>query len=428
MVLTPWPARADGARALQPRHDRAARRGRGARASRASAARPAAELARAGAAAAVAAAGCAPDALARSMAARQPASRRGERGQRRPGRGEHRAADGLRQVLLVDHVRRHRVDQARGTGAATPRARPPPRSRPRHRPGAPARSRRSRRAPARRARREARARARARRRGRARLPPPARARRRRSSSSSDASATAQASGLAMNVGPCISPPPSPRGDGVGDRGRAERRGERHVAAGQRLADAHHVRAHARRARRRTAPRCARSRWRSRRAPAAGRARRRSRAGQRDARRRVKAHPPRSLDDRLDDHAGELVRRALAASSRTRRSPALIEARVEAVRRTLGEHVLRRARPRTVLCMPRDGIAHRHRAGRVAVVAAANRQQARARAAPSARWYCRHSLIATSTETEPESAKNTRSRPAGASSREALGAGAPRARA
>ena len=48
----------------------------------------------------------------------------------------------------------------------------------------------------------------------------------------------------MNVGPCISPPPSPPDTRLGDRARAQRGGERHVAAGERLADAHHVRGHA----------------------------------------------------------------------------------------------------------------------------------------------------------------------------------------
>ena len=57
----------------------------------------------------------------------------------------------------------------------------------------------------------------------------------------EALATAQASGLPMNVGPCASTPRR-RGDAPGHPGGAQRRGERQVAAGQRLADAHHVRA------------------------------------------------------------------------------------------------------------------------------------------------------------------------------------------
>ena len=48
--------------------------------------------------------------------------------------------------------------------------------------------------------------------------------------------------------------------------------------------------------------------------------------------------------------------------------------------------------------------------RVAVVAAAHGAAACA-GRPRARWYCRQSLIATSTDTEPESAKNTCSSPA-----------------
>ena len=63
-----------------------------------------------------------------------------------------------------------------------------------------------------------------------------------------------------------------------------------------------------------------------------------------------------------------------------RRPALIEARVEAVGRTLGEDVLgQHAGEQAVHAA--DRVAHGHRAGRVAVVAAADRQQARARSAP-----------------------------------------------
>ena len=85
----------------------------------------------------------------------------------------------------------------------------------------------------------------------------------------------------------------------------------------------------------------------------------------DAFGRVEAHPARALHDRLDDHARE------ACASRT--------ARVTSSRplgRPLGqrrEDVLRqRALPHRV--HPAVGVAHRHRAERVAVVAAAPGQQ------------------------------------------------------
>ena len=64
--------------------------------------------------------------------------------------------------------------------------------------------------------------------------------------------------------------------------------------------------------------------------------------------------------------------------------------------------------------PSDGIADGHGPCRVAVIAAPDREQPSPLGmAHAARWYCRAILSATSTATEPESAKKTRSRPAGA---------------
>ena len=103
-----------------------------------------------------------------------------------------------------------------------------------------------------------------------------------------------------------------------------------------------------------------------------------------------------------------------------RRPALVERRVEAVRRAARRRRARRARRRT-------GCASRRPGRRPPSRRPCRRGSRRARSAaacaparPRARWYCSAILIATSTATEPESAKNTRSRPAGASSREPLG--------
>ena len=62
----------------------------------------------------------------------------------------------------------------------------------------------------------------------------------------------------------------------------------------------------------------------------------------------------------------------------------------------------------------DRVAHRHRAEGVAVVAAAQREQARLLGRPRACQYWSAILIATSTATEPESQKNTCSSPPGVS--------------
>jgi hypothetical protein len=109
----------------------------------------------------------------------------------------------------------------------------------------------------------------------------------------------------MNVGPCASTGTSPRADALSHPRRAQRRRERQVAPGERLADAHDVRAH---------PRVLGGEQRPR-APEAGGdlvedqqnvvlvtqcAQHPQIAGG------VEAHSPRALDDRLDDHGGELA--------------------------------------------------------------------------------------------------------------------------
>ena len=72
----------------------------------------------------------------------------------------------------------------------------------------------------------------------------------------------------------------------------------------------------------------------------------------------------------------------STSSRTPAAQRLVEPGVEAVRRALGEDVLgEHAREHAV--HPADRVAHGHRAERVAVVAAADRQQARALASARA---------------------------------------------
>ena len=71
--------------------------------------------------------------------------------------------------------------------------------------------------------------------------------------------------------------------------------------------------------------------------------------------------------------------------------------------------------------PADRVAHAHRAEGVAVVAAAQRQHpGLARVGRCPRWYCTAILSATSTLTEPESAKNTCSSPSGVDRDEPLG--------
>ena len=112
----------------------------------------------------------------------------------------------------------------------------------------------------------------------------------------EASATAQASGLAMNVGPCISAPPSRP---VATSARAQRRRERQVAAGERLAEAQDVGGDAR---------VLAGEQRAGAAEAGGdlvgdeqhAVRVAQLAQEAQERRVVEAHAARALDDRLDD--------------------------------------------------------------------------------------------------------------------------------
>ena len=178
----------------------------------------------------------------------------------------------------------------------------------------------------------------------------------------------------MNVGPCISPPPSPAETASATARVQSVGGERHVAAGQRLADAHHVGSDAR----------VLAREQRARAPEAGRdlVEHEQQAvlvaqppQQRDALGRVEAHAARALHDGLDTIAASSSRVARDELAHVRR-PALVKARVEPVGRALGEDVLgQHAREQAV--HPADRIAHGHRAERVAVIAAAHRQQPRA---------------------------------------------------
>ena len=87
----------------------------------------------------------------------------------------------------------------------------------------------------------------------------------------------------------------------------------------------------------------------------------------------------------------LVQRRVEAGGRARR-------RTPAAGRTLGPQLVHAA----------VRVAERHRRRGVAVVAAAQGQHAAAARLARCRQYCRHIFIATSTATEPESARNTRS--------------------
>jgi hypothetical protein len=88
--------------------------------------------------------------------------------------------------------------------------------------------------------------------------------------------------------------------------------------------------------------------------------------------RVEPHAARALYDRLEDQRGELV--AVRAQQVGEPAPVLLAARlVEAARGPFGE-VLDRQRAREQAVHARDGIAHGHRAERVAVIGAAQREQ------------------------------------------------------
>ena len=81
--------------------------------------------------------------------------------------------------------------------------------------------------------------------------------------------------------------------------------------------------------------------------------------------RVEAHPARALHDRLDDHARELV---LVEQRRARRAPTRRSQRGSGAKTCCGSDAL----PHRVHAAV--GVAHGHRAERVAVVAAAPGQQ------------------------------------------------------
>ncbi len=90
---------------------------------------------------------------------------------------------------------------------------------------------------------------------------------------------------------------------------------------------------------------------------------------------MKAHPAGTLDDGLDDHRRQLV--GVAGKQLDHMlCPRLVERSIEAVGGALGEDVLgKHAAEHRV--HPADRVADRHRAERVAVVAAADREQASA---------------------------------------------------
>ena len=121
---------------------------------------------------------------------------------------------------------------------------------------------------------------------------------------------------------------------------------------------------------------------------------------------VKAHAAGALHQRLDDDGGKLVgvpfERCLEGGS------ALL------VDRQIDRDLLRQqAAERRVHAALRIG--YRHGAGGVAVIAAGEGEKTGAAAAPRLRQYCTAIFSATSTATEPDSLKNTRSRSPGPSS-------------
>ena len=131
------------------------------------------------------------------------------------------------------------------------------------------------------------------------------------------------------------------------------------------------------------------------------------------------HAAGALDDRLDHDRRDLIgvpRGELLDAPRSTRSSAGLAERARRPRR----EELPRQQAGEQRVHPADRVAERHRAGRVAVVAAAHGHQARAPRAPDRALVLQASLIATSTETEPESARNTRSSSPGAIATSALG--------
>ena len=194
-----------------------------------------------------------------------------------------------------------------------------------------------------------------------------------------APAAAHASGLPMKVGPCMKTPGSPCRDRVAHRAARERGGEAHRAARERLAHAEQVGSHVRVLAREHAPR----------APEAGRDLVRDQqhvalvaelAHAPQIVGRVEPHAARALHDRLEDHRGQLA--AVVAQQARELAPVLLAARlVEAAARPLREQVMREhAREQRVHAG--HGIADRHRAERVAVIGAAQREQALAARLPA----------------------------------------------
>ena len=114
--------------------------------------------------------------------------------------------------------------------------------------------------------------------------------------------------------------------------------------------------------------------------------------------RVKDHAPRPLHQRLDQHAGNLVAVRVHIGFQRGQAPLVPRQRQDRMlsqqRSEQSVHALIR-------------IAHRHRRERVAVIAAGEGHKARVRVrTPWFNQYCAAIFIATSTATEPLSAKNT----------------------
>ena len=153
---------------------------------------------------------------------------------------------------------------------------------------------------------------------------------------------------------------------------AQRRRHRQIAAGQRLAHAHHIRGDRRRARPRTARPCGRSRWRSRRTPAARRARRTPRAAPADSAGEWNRIPPAPCT------TGSTITAASSSACRaiSSRSCAAYAASGSASKPAGGASAktCRGSTPLPQLVHPAVRVAHRHRLPGVAVVAAAPGQQ------------------------------------------------------
>ena len=211
----------------------------------------------------------------------------------------------------------------------------------------------------------------------------------------------------MNVGPCMSTPASPSEIPRATSRGAQRRGHRQVPAGQRLADAHDVRRDAGvvGGEQLAGPAEAGGDLVEDQQHVVGQA---QLAQHVQVARVVEAHAAGALHHRLDDHRGQLVGVRLDQLAPARRRSACVERRPAAARRTPAAA----ARRATARACRRPG---RRRSSRRRCRRGSRRARSSAGAWPAVprdRWYCRHILIATSTETEPESARNTCSSPAG----------------